>query len=637
MSCFFFNLFKKPKRKLHFVFLKARWEKLVKLADEMRLKVPFDESDIVPWSWMEKIIGKKGTKLLNKINPLVVKHPMLKAKPKYFMADFREDRIPMFLNHQNKEKFFEDADRAYIAQKICSSTPFGDPEKGDYGLEKLIHDGVYLAGYLPHDGPVLPEASGGPVLPEALGEPVLPEALGEPVLPEASGEPVLPEASGEPVVPEASGEPVVPKASGEPVVPEASGEPVIPEASGEPVVPEAYGKPVVPEASGEPVVPEASSKTALSEASGEPVLSEASEEVYTNDRQRLKRDWARFGRIFKFQPYEAIKDYFGSEIAFYFAWLGFYTAWLVPLAIVGLAVFFYGMGSAGSHIPVQDVCDDKNHGVWYMCPLCDKHCNYWDLASTTCVYAYVTHFFDNDGTVFLALMASIWGTLFLEFWKRRQASLAHEWHTDDLETGGETLRPEYSTTAEHYPQEKNQVTGKSEPHIPKVRLYACYLGSIITTLFMVTLVLGTVFGVLVYRAAVFVSLSGGSSSRMVTSVSASCLNLVAINLLKLVYSRVAVWLTDWENPPTRSEYEDSFTWKMYSFHFVNTYASIFYIAFFKQSVHVIGTPGRYKRIAGLFRLDSCSEQGCFLELCVQLLVIMVGQQLIRIFLEVGMP
>ena len=523
----------------------------------MRLKVPFDESDIVPWSWMEKIIGKKGTKLLNKINPLVVKHPELKAKPKYFMADFREDRIPMFLNHQDKEKFFEDVDRAYMAQMICSSTPFGDPEKGEYGLEKLIHDGVYRAGYFPHDGPVLPEAS-----------------------------------------------------AGEPDVPEASGETVVPEASGEIVLPEAFS---------------------------EPVFSEASEEMYTNDRQRLKRDWARFGRTFKFQPYEAIKDYFGSEIAFYFAWLGFYTAWLVPLAIVGLAVFFYGMGSAGSHIPVQDVCDEKNHGVWYMCPLCDKHCNYWDLASTTCVYAYVTHFFDNDGTVFLALMASIWGTLFLEFWKRRQASLASEWRTDDIKTGGETYRPEYSTTAENYPQEKNQVTGKLEPNIPKVRLYTRYLGSIITTLFMVTLVLGTVFGVLVYRAAVLVSLSGGSSSRMVTSVSASCLNLVAIYLLKFVYSKVAVWLTDWENPPTHSEYEDSFTWKMYSFHFVNTYASIFYIAFFKQSVHVIGTPGRYKRIAGIFRLDSCSEQGCFLELCVQLLVIMVGQQLIRIFLEVGMP
>ena len=597
----FSNLFKKPKRTLHFVLLEAQWKELVKLADEMRLKVPFQVSDIVPCSWMEKIIGEKGTKLLNKINPLVVKDRKLKDKPKYFMADFREDRISLYLNDKNKEKFFEDADRAFIAQKICSRTPFGDQEKGEYGLEKLIHDGVYLAGYFPHDGPVLLEASGEPILPEASGEPVLPEASGEPVLPEASGEPVLPEASGESVVSEASGEPVVPEASGESDLSEASSEPVVPEAS------------------------------------GESVLSEASDEVYTIDRQGLKRDWSRFGRIFKFQPYEAIKDYFGSEIAFYFAWLRFYTAWLVPLAIVGLAVFFYGIGSAGNHIPVQDVCEEKNHGVWYMCPLCDKHCSYWDLASTTCVYAYVTHFFDNDGTVFLALIASIWGTLFLEFWKRRQASLAHEWHTDDLVTGGETYRPEYSTKAKNYPGQKNLVTGKCERRIPKIRVYACYFGSIITTLFMATLVLATVFGVLVYRAAVFFSLSGGSSSRMVTSVSASCLNLVAINVLKILYNKLAVWLTDWENPPTRSEYEDSFTWKMYSFHFVNTYASIFYIAFFKQSVYVIGIPGRYKRIAGVYRLDSCSEQGCFLELCVQLLVIMVGQQLIRIVFEVGIP
>ena len=44
-----------------------------------------------------------------------------------------------------------------------------------------------------------------------------------------------------------------------------------------------------------------------------------------NKRQQLKRDWARFGRIFKYQPYDAIKEYFGHEIGLYFAWLGFYT------------------------------------------------------------------------------------------------------------------------------------------------------------------------------------------------------------------------------------------------------------------------------------------------------------------------
>ena len=37
----------------------------------------------------------------------------------------------------------------------------------------------------------------------------------------------------------------------------------------------------------------------------------------TNNRQRLRREWARFGRWFKFQPYDAIKDYFGTEIGLY--------------------------------------------------------------------------------------------------------------------------------------------------------------------------------------------------------------------------------------------------------------------------------------------------------------------------------
>ena len=489
----------------------------------MRLKVPFQENDIISKSWIEKKVGEERmTSLRRRIgNPFVVKDPTLDEKPKYFMADFRKDRITMFSNHQNRETFFENADRAYIVQQICYSARFNDDANDaplDVGLKRMILDGVYQAGYSPHDGPVLPEADG----------------------------------------------------------------------------------------------------------------------KINNDRQRLKRDWARFGRSFKYQPYAAIKDYFGSEIALYFAWLGFYTKMLVPLAIVGLAVFFYGIGSAGSHIPVKDVCEENNHGVWYMCPLCDKHCSYWDLASTTCVYAYVTHFFDNDGTVFLALVASIWGTLFLEFWKRRQATLAQEWHTDDLEKGEDTLRPEYSYKVRNAPKKMNIVTGQMEPHVPKFEMYFRYGGVVSIILFMITLVIAAVVGVIVYRVAVFASLSGSPSSRIVTSATAGALNLVAINLLKFAYSKLAVWLTDWENPPTRTDYEYSFTWKMYTFQFVNTYASIFYIAFFKSG-HVIGTPSRYKRLAGEFRLDGCSEQGCLLDLCVQLLFIMVGQQIIRNVMEIGLP
>jgi hypothetical protein len=36
------------------------------------------------------------------------------------------------------------------------------------------------------------------------------------------------------------------------------------------------------------------------------------------------------------QPHDAIADYFGEEIAFYFAWLGCYTNWLLAPTLFGV-------------------------------------------------------------------------------------------------------------------------------------------------------------------------------------------------------------------------------------------------------------------------------------------------------------
>jgi len=110
---------------------------------------------------------------------------------------------------------------------------------------------------------------------------------------------------------------------------------------------------------------------------------------------------------------------------------------------------------------------------------------------------------------------------------------------------------------------------------------------------------------------------------------------VCINLLKFFYERLALWLTNWENPPTETDYKDSFTYKMFLFQFVNTYSSIFYIAFFKLNL-VVGTPGNYRRLAG-GRLDGCGAGGCLLDLCIQLVIIMVGQQIIGNVTEIAIP
>lgn len=47
---------------------------------------------------------------------------------------------------------------------------------------------------------------------------------------------------------------------------------------------------------------------------------------------------------------------------------------------------------------------------------------------------------------------------------------------------------------------------------------------------------------------------------------------------------------------TQTEFDDSLTLKIYLFQFVNYYASIFYIAFFKGKF--IGRPGNYNRFFG---------------------------------------
>lgn len=41
------------------------------------------------------------------------------------------------------------------------------------------------------------------------------------------------------------------------------------------------------------------------------------------------------------QPFDKIKNYFGEKIGLYFLWLGVYTSWLVPAAIVGFGVWIH--------------------------------------------------------------------------------------------------------------------------------------------------------------------------------------------------------------------------------------------------------------------------------------------------------
>lgn len=93
-------------------------------------------------------------------------------------------------------------------------------------------------------------------------------------------------------------------------------------------------------------------------------------------------------------------------------------------------------------------------------------------------------------------------------------------------------------------------------------------------------------------------------------------------------------MTNWENHRTQTKYDDMVTFKIFLFQFINSYASIFYVAFFKGKFKNV--PGNEDTVFGE-RLDSCPDYGCMLDLTIQLVIIMTGKQFIGNLVELGVP
>ncbi|XP_071188397.1 anoctamin-6-like isoform X1 [Salvelinus alpinus] len=371
------------------------------------------------------------------------------------------------------------------------------------------------------------------------------------------------------------------------------------------------------------------------------------EDECPNERYLLYNEWAHPKSFYKMQPLDLIRKYYGEKIGIYFAWLGFYTAMLALAAIVGLGCFIYGYTTQETSTWSKEVCDPLIGGNIVMCPQCDKECTYWRLNST-CESSKKLCIFDNYGTLVFAVFMAIWVTVFLEFWKRYQAELEYEWDTVEFLEQEEQPRPEYEAKCNH--ERINPVTRVKEkvPYTTCGRCIRVSLG-IGTVLFWIVLILASVVAIIVYRLAVFFSFSTRLQSdlkelepfkeyvtaQMATSVTASIISFVVIMVLNILYERVAIWITDFELPRTRTDYENSLTLKMFLFQFVNYYSSCFYIAFAKGKV--VGYPGQPVYLLGKYRNEECDPGGCLIELTTQLTVIMGGKAIWNNIQEVLLP
>ncbi|XP_070929876.1 anoctamin-7 isoform X7 [Macaca nemestrina] len=227
---------------------------------------------------------------------------------------------------------------------------------------------------------------------------------------------------------------------------------------------------------------------------------------HLNQRQVLYQHWARWGKWYKYQPLHHVRRYFGEKVALYFAWLGFYTGWLLPAAVVGTLVFLVGCFLVFSDIPTQELCGSKDS--FEMCPLC-LDCPFW-LLSSACALAQAGRLFDHGGTVFFSLFMALWAVLLLEYWKRKSATLAYRWDCSDYEDIEERPRPQFAASAPT--TAPNPITGEDEPYFPERSRARRMLAGSVVIVVMVAVVVMCLVSIILYRAimAIVVSRSGNT-------------------------------------------------------------------------------------------------------------------------------
>lgn len=349
-----------------------------------------------------------------------------------------------------------------------------------------------------------------------------------------------------------------------------------------------------------------------------------------SDRQLLRKYWANYWHIFKVQPLNLVEKYFGTDNAFYFAWVGFYIKMLTLASILGILFFIIGAvyyTLSAYNDTENEVCKAK----LVLCPACNNLdvCKFTRLEQS-CDLTLASNFFDNDITIIFAIIMSLWATLFLAYWKRYEGRLSFRWNVRHL-TVDTSIRYEYLEAAT---KQKTLPNGEPYVFVPKAKKYFHIILTYSTCVFLVVLVVAIIFGYILYRVGIRYSIyiSKMEDFKKNTSIISSATGAVFIycfiGIFGKIYETVALILTRYEYHRTELEHDNSYVYKMAALSFANNYAAITYLAFFKGSFYT--HPGKNGDLHIMFGLgeDICDPAGCLIDLTIQLACILIARCII---------
>jgi len=239
--------------------------------------------------------------------------------------------------------------------------------------------------------------------------------------------------------------------------------------------------------------------------------------------------------------------------------------------------------------------------------------------------------------------------MFLEYWKRTNNTLNYTWGTTDYKER-EVERPSFTGKLEQGVYYKGSwipfedgVAEKFEFELPPKRKYypnkvrrskVAAAFPLIST--MIVSVVVASFAVLSLRLFVQRSSSYGGS------IAGAALNAVTIIIMNILWKTVARKLTEWENYRTESEFDNNLIFKIFTFYFVNSYTSLYYIAFFKNKTSLFANGAIEDGCKTRFNnnMDDVSEvisKGCADEVTFQLITILLVNMFIGQSQEVAIP
>ena len=309
---------------------------------------------------------------------------------------------------------------------------------------------------------------------------------------------------------------------------------------------------------------------------------------YNRELDAIKAQWARCcGWV---GPVRAVHAYWGTELAFYTAFLQHFAMALILPTIIGAVLYGNQLTEGGSP----------------------------DGAGWTPIFG-----------VLVALVC----TIVFEQWRRQQSVHAMEWGTTDV-ASRESFRAEF---LDDCTTKRSLVTGKPA-FFPRHRIRrSCFRGVSVAVVSMaIGVVVVLVLSIFYIRVILGQLESDGGIAEGWSGNIAGIITAIQIQTMGYVYKSMARALTDFEAHRTDREYKNSLVAKITVFTFINDYYSLAWIAFVKPAgVVIYGEPQTCKLDAATGTPDCMGElQG---QLATILITRLILGNLQELFLPVIIP